>query len=143
MSAPTRYTAPTMQRKRRRWDTGKRWLAAVLTVLAAFAFPVRGPLMARAPEVVAPELHAAPTLSSTHMQHAAQPHPSTPPDHPQNHQGHCLFCLTGAFALEADTATPPPVPVVHLTPVAPFAVHARAATLRHADARAPPHRAST
>ncbi|UQN07905.1 DUF2946 family protein [Deinococcus sp. QL22] len=59
----------------------------------------------------------------------------------QHHQAHCLFCLTGAFALTAESAAPPPAPVIHLTPASPLVVQSRAAALRHADARAPPSRA--
>lgn len=142
MSTPVRYTASTMQRGR--WHKGKRWLAALLTLLAAFAFPVRGPLMA--PQTALPsERQAAPATGSMHLEHAGAAahadHSTAPDHHPQNHQAHCLFCLTGAFALQADTAAPLPAPVVHTAPATPLAVQSRAPALRHADARAPPHRA--
>ncbi|THF70025.1 DUF2946 domain-containing protein [Deinococcus sp. Arct2-2] len=122
--------------QRGRWDRGKRWLTALLTILAAFAFPVRGPLMALLPEGLA--------MGEMHMQHAtaaAAASPDSSDQHPQNHQAHCLFCLTGAFALQADSAALPPAPVVHVAPSPPVAVYFRVALLRHADARAPPHHA--
>ncbi|MFB9992323.1 DUF2946 family protein [Deinococcus oregonensis] len=126
----------------RRWGhRGKRWWAALLTVLAAFAFPVRGPLMS---VLTAPQ--AAPStdrisMDSMPMHHAgadAQAPTSHQDDHLYGHQAHCLFCLTGAFALEADPTAPPSVPVVDLAPASPVVVQARTPTLRHTDARAPP-----
>lgn len=93
------------------------------------------------PLLPAPEMEGA--AVSGHMSHAAaapSPGQSGSQNHQQSHQAHCLFCLTGAFALEAETATPLNVPVVYQATVAPEMMQARAAAPRHADARAPPQR---
>ncbi|WP_019008801.1 DUF2946 family protein [Deinococcus aquatilis] len=123
--------------RQRRWETGKRWATALLTLLAAFAFLIRGPVVSLLPE-------AQMVMSGMHMEHVGLPSPAdhsgSQERHQQNHQAHCLFCLTGAFALEADTATPPPAPAVHQNLTPPDAAPSHAAVLRHTDARAPPAR---
>ncbi|WP_146009454.1 hypothetical protein [Deinococcus planocerae] len=111
-----------------------RTLAALLVLAAAFAYPLRlGPVAgggerpARAGEV------------AVHCPGAGQPeeaHHPVPPASP--HGAHCLFCLTGAFALAAE-------PGVGLHPAAPAPPVARAPAPRPAHgpptrlrARAPP-----
>ncbi|ANE43607.1 hypothetical protein [Deinococcus puniceus] len=132
-----------MQRRRR--HTAKRWWAALLTLVAAFAFPVRGPLLSPHPVSAGPQVqhgaapahpHGPPAEATAHAAHVERSESPTSPH--QHSQAHCLFCLTGAFALTADSAAPPPAPIVHLAPALPVVVQPRAAALTHTDARAPP-----
>ncbi|GAA5512172.1 hypothetical protein Dcar01_00886 [Deinococcus carri] len=106
-----------------------RRLAALLTVLAAFAYPLRLPVGA-----MLGEAGCAPAMPV--HQHGTAPHPL--PDHAADHRAHCLFCLTGAFA----TAPAPEGSLAGLVlrPVRERAPLPRAARTRLPlpEARAPP-----
>ena len=101
-----------------------RLVAALLTVLAAFAFPLRAP-----PPVA-------------HMSGMEGHHPAPGPSHRDQHSGehaaHCLFCLTGAFALAAEP--PPALPALarQFSDSLRSAPHFAAAPLPLPEARAPP-----
>lgn len=104
-----------------------RLLAALLTLVAGLAYPLRS----------LPDL--SPMGVQAHHEDSCgsmTPGPGSPPG--MTHDAHCLFCLTGAFSdvPQASLPVPPGVErLAHTLPPAPRAAHAFAA---HADARAPP-----
>ncbi|WP_216317666.1 DUF2946 family protein [Deinococcus aestuarii] len=109
-------------------------LAALLVLIAAFAYPLRlspgaggGELPTRAAE--------SPGHGPDHPRAGETHHPALPTSH---HAAHCLFCLTGAFALA-------PEPGVGLYPTGPAPTAGRSAAVREPHgppsrvrARAPP-----
>ncbi|WP_034358142.1 hypothetical protein [Deinococcus phoenicis] len=100
-----------------------RLLAALLTILAGFAYPLR-----TLPVGVFPQSHA--------HHHAPHGKPATPTE--GGHGPHCLFCLTGAFSADPTPGPSLPVRVGRLPPApapVPRAAHVFAL---HPDARAPP-----
>ncbi|MCP2013543.1 hypothetical protein L1280_000671 [Deinococcus sp. HSC-46F16] len=108
------------------WFHALHLLAALLTVLAGVAYPLRN----------VPGLALAPALTA-HAHHGAG-HGERPQTPQPSHDAHCLFCVTGAFSSVPDAAPTltgrgepsahPPVPMPHAGHPAPA----------HADARAPP-----
>lgn len=108
---------------------GLRWLLVALTLLAAAAFQTRAGGGGPRPVLAGASAHG----------HAA-PHPGHPRPGPAitDHGAHCLFCLTGAFALQPEAwalSAAPPWPAPAAPARRPWA---DVAVLRHTDARAPP-----
>ena len=155
----------------------QRSLAALLWLLASFAYLTRDQSMADMPGMISgpgmametaafpaaeqatpqpaaaeqaqamadmPEMaRAAPETDQVHQpktaaaSHDANAPPALPvPDHQRSHAGHCPFCFTAAFALEAGpvrlpvlgaaTSGPAPVPTLHLPRPLPPRFRARA-----------------
>ena len=145
---------------RARWRL-QRWLAALLCLLASFAYlerdqggalsggMVMGRTVAEHAATVPAAVQAAPAPDMADMPGMAMPQdqaPLTAPDlyhggpnaPPHDHAAHCPFCFTAAFALTAqDFLVPNPgaTRLPHPAAPAPGLPH-RAAI--HADARAPP-----
>lgn len=78
----------------------------------------------------------APQASAPGLSDAA---PNAPPHHTHAPDAHCPFCLTAGFALEAQPALFIFGFALRALWVAPAFLEPLLATLRHADARAPPH----
>lgn len=125
-------------------------LLALLTVLASFAFQVRGEALgalggvrttaSAAASREAPthgEDSAAPMSHAGHTSHSPRPTSGEPDPH-QGHGAHCPFCLSNAFALEAGVIGLPQGPPDFLPQPTPGAGVCVVAAVRHADARAPP-----
>ncbi len=144
----------------------QRCLAALLWLLASFAYLTRDQGMAEMPGMTSgpgmavetaglpvaeqaqdmadmPEMaRAAPETDQVHQpqtaaaSHQANAPPAPVPDHQRNHAGHCPFCFTAAFALEAGpvklpalgaaTGEPAPAPTLHLPRPLPPRFQARA-----------------
>ena len=127
-----------------------RRLLALLTVVAAFAFQARVGGMVSLPAVSGPAMalpagpahagsaahHPAPAAAPPHRPDHRTGHTGEPAAH--NHGAHCLFCVTGAFALEVGAAGLPNAPPSHAAPLLHHNTADLPAAPRHADARAPP-----
>ncbi|MBB6018312.1 hypothetical protein ACFP9V_24565 [Deinococcus radiopugnans] len=133
-----------------------RQVLAALTLVAAFAFQLRaGGMVDLAQATGAVTLRGAGPVGVRFSHHSAPP-VSSPLQSPQagfppsprpgrdptkeghHHAAHCPFCVTGAFALEAGVLPLPTAPPrLAARRLASVPAH-HPATVRHADARAPP-----
>lgn len=113
-----------------------RWLAALLCLIASLAYATRdaGPLRTTAQIGMAMPAPGMPKAGEH-----AHPAPTTPhPEHDGHPAGHCPFCFTGAFALEAADVPLLGQLSVRALRAPPARICAQALTARHANARAPP-----
>ncbi len=145
---------------RGRWRV-QRWLAALLCLLASFAYLNREPDGARTPgtsvsarmasmpmseaRAQAETPPTAPEVQGTAPPCAHDPAPRAPAlDHggpnapPHDHAAHCPFCFTAAFALEAPGVALPAPEGARLERPLPARPEHTPRVQTHADARAPP-----